>query len=157
MCQRRRLMYWLLEGVRGSDFSRALGCVPACQLGFFGLGRCRGVCEVRWGLVWSDGSSVEISITQAYDKWTCSRKFARLFSGRPGNPLWRHAASRPLSMWACHSHVHMRKVQHVKWLRKTCATLAQGNSLLWPNMQSLFRANWSLQELGRGFWAGASC
>lgn len=120
MCQRRRLMYWLLRGGLGL----CVGCVADCSPSAHWLPAWLPWSGRVWrGLVWCDGSSVEISITQANDKWTCSHKFSRLLSGRPGNPLWRHAANRPLSMWACHSHAHMRKVQYVKWLRKTCATL----------------------------------
>lgn len=101
------------------------------------------------GVVCCDGSSVEISITQANDKWTCCRKFSRLLSGRPEHPLWRHTASRPLSVcccmcvcvWggACHS---LTCAKSAVWGKK----LAQ----LGADMQSLLRLNMERVEAAAG-------
>lgn len=72
MCQRSCLMYWLGRDACGGLLSgHTLIALPAdllcarCALAWFGM--------VWFGLVWSglvwcDGSSVEISITQANDK-----------------------------------------------------------------------------------------
>lgn len=78
-------MYWLPrngEGVGRVSTRDACGLLSGHTLIALAsdLARLRLLC---CGVACCDGSSVEISITQANDKCTCCRKFSRLLSGRP--------------------------------------------------------------------------